>query len=665
MSLQNKFAWLLVGLLAFMGVALVSNGYWIINKVILQHFEQQFSRELINLKLEIDQAYKTLERAGVTEIASYVKGAQDKIIRKFESYHFGESGYLYILDGQGKVVYHPDLKSGISEPLGLYPEIQADTNESLFFDYQDKNMFGIYTHADTWDWTIVLVINEQEMFARRDAYLIYVAIIVTLSLLITLVILRWLFQRVAQRIANTVNTLKVMESGDFSARFIHFENDEIGVIQHGVNSLIEQIEVEISRRRDTEHQLLKAKESADSANKAKSQFLANMSHEIRTPMNGVIGMTGLLLESDLSKEQQYSLETIRESGNALLTIIDDILDFSKFESGQLHLEKKWFSLNELLRGILDILSTQVKNDEVTFRLDLQELVEDSFIGDAGRIRQIIMNLVGNALKFTEQGEVILKINITDARNNGAHLHFDIIDSGIGIAEEDIGRLLERFVQADSSITSKYGGTGLGLSICKSLVEQMGGEMGVESTLGEGSRFWFNLNLDRCRRIDTDNIGVAGNAKSDPENQSVVLNILLVEDIEINQVIAKKLIEKNGHIVDIANNGIEAIEAVKNTPYDLIFMDVRMPEMDGLTATKAIRKLKSSVRNTPIFAMTANATTSDVKDCYDAGMNNFVAKPIDSKLLKHTLKEFVESVSKQESRSTPADGIQKSAKIGTV
>ena len=391
--------------------------------------------------------------------------------------------------------------------------------------------------------------------------------------------------------------------------------------------------------RDLQESLAKA----EAANKAKGDFLANMSHELRTPMNGVLGMAGLLTDTPLNEEQQELVSTINSSGESLLMLLNDILDFSKIEAGALELENIVFNFTDAVQKTGNLLRPQAERKAVDLRIDCDSNMPLYVWGDSGRIRQIIMNLLGNAIKFTERGHVRLKAQMQESEH-GSSLHVSVEDTGVGIPAGKLDEIFDKFTQADASVTRKYGGTGLGLAITRHLVNLMGGEIGVESAEGKGSTFWFSI---PCKAADASDQPITieqlrSITHSDiPKMPIANARALLVDDYHVNQIFAEKLLRKFGFLhIDTAEDGFEALLKCNENTYDVIFMDCQMPKMDGYITTQEIRSREASgLSHTPIVAMTANAMMGDREKCLSAGMDDYLSKPLRAEHLKKILQTW--------------------------
>jgi signal transduction histidine kinase/ActR/RegA family two-component response regulator len=398
--------------------------------------------------------------------------------------------------------------------------------------------------------------------------------------------------------------------------------------------------IEKNLRRETEDNLRIAKEDAEAANVAKSAFLANMSHEIRTPLNAINGMAHILRRSGLTEQQADKLIKIENAGSHLLRIINDVLDLSKIEAGKFTLEDAPVNIEALLGNVDSMLGQKARDKGLLFNIEMSSL-PNGLRGDPTRLQQALLNYTANAIKFTEQGHITLRVTQEAETNDTATLRFALEDTGIGLSPEAQSRLFAAFEQADNSTTRQYGGTGLGLAITKKIAELMGGTANVSSTLGQGSTFWFTAVLQKSSEAAV-HVARAGNESAE---QIILRNhpgkrILLVEDEPINREIAQMLLEDVGLAVDIAENGREAVEKASATRYHIILMDMQMPVLDGLDATRQIRQLPECA-TMPILAMTANAFTEDKDRCFAAGMDDFLSKPVKPEILYATLLKWLE------------------------
>ena len=535
---------------------------------------------------------------------------QEEKIRLLYSAIEHSSGVVIIFDSKGKIVYHnPQL----NELIGVNNDFVIDDINKIF--YGDNYLFLINSISKKKSWK-----GELKLFSKdsQEKYML-------------------------------VSISPVLNENSETTNFILVADDitEKKIIENKLKEYNEELEQKVKERTiellKINEELIKAKEKAEEASRAKSLFLAKVTHELRTPMNGILGMTSVLMDTELTEKQKRTLSIVKHSGETLLNIINDILDWSKLETGKLRLERVSFCLEDVINNVYGLLNYSALNKGIELRLNITHDIPRKVVGDPIRLQQVLINLVSNGIKFTDEGYVEISVIKIKEEKNKAIIRFDIRDTGIGIPSDKIEKLFKSFSQIDDNLTRKYVGTGLGLYISKEIVEMMGGKICCDSTVGEGSVFHFTIPLEIS---DEKKEEQASTVKSLSEVSSTYkdlsLNLLIIEDSYINQEIIKEALNATNCKYKIAENGKIGIYYYSNEKFDVILLDLQMPEMDGFETIKAILEIeeKNNLEHTPIIALTANDDEETVEKIMKAGFDDIITKPIDWQVLFDTISKYV-------------------------
>ncbi len=503
-------------------------------------------------------------------------------------------------------------------------------------------------------------------FSLRPIYTehLYISFAALMLWIIGLFIAVWLSRSLNRRVTKPLNELdkfmsRAAQSESYTERVSYDRNDELGHVVGALNNLLARVEDRDNRLSEIIEELTQARDAAEASAQAKTSFLANMSHEVRTPMNGIVGLIDLVKLEGLNTRQEAWVASMGRSADALLTIIDDILDFTRIEAGQLEIRPSVFELEPCVSSVKALFTYQIKRRGIELNIEISEQAPAFLVADQGRIRQILVNLVGNAFKFTEEGHITLVATTT---NDESRMRFEVIDTGIGIDAAQHDLVFSRFQQIDTGLTRRYGGAGLGLSICSQLVSLMGGDIGFESTPNEGSRFWFEIPLETLSRDEVEGLGSDETTVSAIDSPAFTeskdkrpLTVLVAEDSEVNQFIVTELLKKLGAVVTVVSDGQQAVDAVDETVYDVILMDISMPVKDGLAATKEILTKAENTDWAPyIIGLSAHAMVGDKERAISEGMREYLTKPISLESLATALQNFLEKQQPQDNEETPYD-----------
>ena len=545
--------------------------------------------------------------------------------------------------GHAKLLHVNDQNGAETYPE-IYQHAKAQAHEYDFIFENEKRMSASRKMQD-YPWIVAGFVDVKEIKEPAYAILIEVAIIgffvICFVTILTVLLIKWALRPIQNLLSVTE---QVAQTHDYSKRASKFSNDELGALVDNFNTMLQTVAQRDEEIIAAKEDQAAAKERAEKANQSKSEFLANMSHELRTPLNSILGMIQLIRAKDLGTELEETFDMIRSSSKSLLDIVNDILDLSKIEAGEIDLEALPFDGVKNAQNAVKSLKPLAADKGLA--LSYANNTENIYIvGDSLRFSRIIINLVNNAIRYTEKGEINVTINVKTLTGNRAKVRCEIQDTGIGIAKDKIDKIFDKFTQADSSTTRKYGGTGLGLAITKELVTLMGGEIGVKSALDIGSTFWFEITFDTLEELPKMDEQPTINAQGSANAQAVPvkdIKILMAEDHVMNQRFMQKLFSSLGiENYTIVENGKDALQQVQDKDYDLVLMDCHMPEMNGYDATRAIRNLADPKKSAiPIIAMTANAMPEDENKCLAVGMDKYLAKPLQIEVFKTNLSNWI-------------------------
>lgn len=551
-------------------------------------------------------------------------------------------------DIRGAIVY--DNEGALFSEWGE-PALRSETS-FLFIPVQSVVSSEVLIANETLG-TITLSFSLRPIHVEHG----YISVAALALWIIGLFIAIWLSRSLNKRVTEPLNELdlfitRAAKNESFGERVTYEQNDELGHVIAAFNNLLSRVEDRDNRLSEIIAELTKARDAAEASARAKTSFLANMSHEVRTPMNGIVGLIDLVKLEGLNSRQEAWVASMGKSADALLTIIDDILDFTRIEAGKLEIRPSVFELEPCISSVKAVFTDQIKRQGIDLNIEITKNVPAFIAADQGRLRQILLNLVGNAFKFTDEGHIKIMVK---AAGDQSSVRFEVIDTGIGIAEEQHDVVFSRFQQLESGLTRRFGGAGLGLSICSQLVSLMDGQIGFDSTPNKGSRFWFEIPVQAMSRKEiedlTSNSEANTSALTGPsfteENHETGLSVLVAEDSEVNQFIVSELLKKLGIEAAVVSDGQQAVEAAAETVFDLILMDISMPVKDGLEATKNILSNAAATDWQPyIVGLSAHAMVGDRERAMSTGMQDYLTKPISLEALATAVQYYRETQANQ-------------------